>query len=442
MRFLILCFTLSLTFIATPLLTGAAVDRPPVTFNRDVLPILQRSCQECHRPGEVTPISLLTYREVQPRARTIRDAVLQKRMPPWFADSQHGKFANDRSLSDADIATLVAWADGGAPEGDAADQPPPRPFVEGWNIGRPDVVFKMPKAFHVPASGTINYQHVIIPTGFTEDRWVQMAEVRPGNRTVVHHAAAFIREPGSPWLRWVKPGEPFEARHLHAGRLQKPGSQQGRQRVEEGVRDPEFLTSHVPGSIPMMLKPGQAKLIKAGSDLVFELHYSTNGKADTDRTSVGLIFAKEPPIKRVLTRRAMNWKFAIPAGAPNHRVDAELTLPHDATLLAMLPHMHARGKAVQYRAVYPTGKSRILLDVPRYNFKWQLAYYLEEPPLLPKGTRIECTGNFDNSLNNPNNPDPTVEVRPGLQSWDEMMLCYMDLAVDASLNSELLLKQE
>jgi hypothetical protein len=385
---------------------------------------------------------LLIYREVQPRAEAIRDAVLQKRMPPWFADSTYGKFANDRSLSEADIATLVAWADGGAPEGDAADQPPPRPFVEGWNIGQPDVVFEMPKAFHVPASGTIKYQYIAIPTGFTEDKWVQMAEVRPGNRKVVHHAGVFIREPGPQWLRWAKPGKPFEARHLHAGRLQKRGSQQGRKRVEEGVRDPEFLTSYVPGSIPMGLKPGLAKLIKAGSDLVFEMHYSASGKAGTDRTSVGLIFAKEPPMKRVLTRRALNWKFAIPAGAPNHRVDAELTLPHDTTLLALLPHMHARGKAVQYRAVYPTGESRILLDVPRYNFKWQLAYYLEEPLLLPKGTRIECTANFDNSPNNPNNPDPAVEVRPGLQSWDEMMLCYMDVAFDASLNPELLLKQE
>jgi hypothetical protein len=387
-------------------------------------------------------MSLLTYHDVRPRAKAIRDAVLQKRMPPWFADAKHGRFANDRSLSKTDIATLVAWANGGALEGDAADLLPPRTFVDGWNIGYPDVVLQMPKAFHVPASGTINYRNIVIPAGFTEDRWVQMAEVRPGNREVVHHVIVFIREPGSEWLRWVKPGEPYEVRHLQAGRLQQRGSQQGRRKVEEGVRDPEFLTSYVPGSIPMILKPGQAKLIKAGSDLVLELHYSANGKAGTDRTSVGLTFAKEPPMKRVLTRRAMNWKFVIPAGAPNHRVDAELTLPHDATLLAMLPHMHARGKAVQYRAVYPTGESQTLLDVPRYNFKWQLAYYLEAPLLLPKGTRIKCTAHFDNSPNNPNNPDPTVEVRFGLQSWDEMMICYMDLALDASLNSELLFKQE
>jgi hypothetical protein len=177
-----------------------------------------------------------------------------------------------------------------------------------------------------------------------------------------------------------------------------------------------------------MLKPGQAKLIKAGSDLVFELHYAANGKAGTDRTRVGLIFAKEPLAEQVRTMWVKNRAFVIPAGAPNHRVDAKWTLDHDVTLLAMLPHMHRRGKSVQYRAVYPTGESQILLDVPRYSFNWQLSYYLKEPLLLPKGTRIECTGYFDNSPDNPNNPDPTVEVRFGSQSQNEMLTCFIDVA--------------
>ena len=403
----ILC---SLAVVLTPILAWAGVDRPPVTFNKDVLPILQRNCQGCHRPGEAAPMPLLTYQDARPWIKAIRDAVLQQRMPPWFADSQHGKFANDRSLSQAEIDTLVAWVDGGAREGDAADLPPPREFVKGWNIGRPDLVFEMPREFHVPDSGTIQYQYVVIPTGFTGDRWVQMAEIHPGNRALVHHVMVYLREPGSKWLHWAKPGEPFEVRSLR-----------------DGSRRFDLLVGFVPGSVPQMLKPGQAKLIKAGSDLVFELHYTANGKAGTDRTRMGLIFAKEPPVEQVSTIWAKNRVFVIPAGAPNHRVDAERTLDHDVTLLALLPHMHLRGKSVQYRAVYPTGESQILLDVPRYSVNWQLSYYLKEPLLLPKGTRIECTGYFDNSANNPNNPNSAVAVRYGKQSQDEMMVCLMDV---------------
>lgn len=405
----ILC---SLVVMLTPILAWAVVDRPPVTFNKDVLPILQRNCQGCHRPGEAAPMSLLTYQDARRWTKAIRDAVLQQRMPPWFADSQHGTFANDRSLSQAEIDTVVSWVDGGAREGDAADLPLPRKFVEGWNIGQPDLVFEMPKEFHVPDSGTIQYQYVVIPTGFTGDRWVQMAEVRPGNRALVHHAMVYVREPGSKWLHGAKPGELFEK-----SRRQR--------RWSRGV---ELLLGFVPGGVPQMLTPGQAKLIKAGSDLVFELHYTANGKAGTDRTRVGLVFAKEPPAEQVRTVWIKNRAFVIPAGAPNHRVNAGLTLDHDVILLAMLPHMHLRGKSVQYRAVYPTGESQILLDVPRYSFNWQLSYYLKEPLLLPKGTRIECMGYFDNSPNNPNNPDPTVEVRFGSQSQDEMLTCFMDVA--------------
>lgn len=402
----------SLVVMLTPILAWAVVDRPPVTFNKDVLPILQRNCQGCHRPGEAAPMSLLTYQDARRWTKAIRDAVLQQRMPPWFADSQHGTFANDRSLSQAEIDTVVSWVDGGAREGDAADLPLPRKFVEGWNISRPDLVFEMPKEFHVPDSGTIRYQYVVIPTGFTGDRWVQMAEVRPGNRALVHHALVYVREPGSKWLHGAKPGELFEKSHRQRG-------------WSRGV---ELLLGFVPGGVPQMLTPGQAKLIKAGSDLVFELHYTANGTAGSDRTRVGLIFAKEPPAEQVRTVWIKNRTFVIPAGAPNHRVNAGLTLDRDVTLLAMLPHMHRRGKSVQYRAVYLTGKSQILLDVPRYSFDWQLSYYLKEPLLLPKGTRIECTGYFDNSPNNPNNPDPTVEVRFGSQSQDEMLTCFMDVA--------------
>jgi hypothetical protein len=400
-----------------------------VTFHKDVLPVLQRNCQACHRPGEAAPMSLLGYSETRPWARAIKEAVLSKRMPPWFADPSHGKFSNDRSLTRVEIDTLVAWADSGAKEGNAKDAPPPRQFVEGWNIGVPDAVVEMPNEYQVPAQGTIEYTYYVIPTGFTEDKWVQLAEVRPGNRAVVHHVIAFIRGPNSKWLREAKPGEPYV-----------PRKREGRR--EEGDGGGEFLIGYAPGTVPEVLKPGEGKLIKAGSDLVFQMHYTANGKPAADKTKVGIIFAKEPPAQRILTAAAQNRKFVIPPGAPNHRVDAEITLQDSAVLTAFLPHMHLRGKSFEYRLVYPTGESEILLRVPKYDFNWQLSYYLEKPLLLPKGTKIECTAHFDNSPNNPANPNPNVEVRWGDQSWEEMMIGFFDLSIDAKADAAKLFKKE
>ena len=401
-----------------------------VTFTRDVLPILQNHCQECHRPGEAAPMAFLNYQQVRPWAKAIREAVLIRKMPPWFADPHYGKFQNDRRLSQQEIGTLVAWSDGGAREGDMKDAPPPRQFVDGWDIGQPDAVFEMPQAYAVPAAGTVEYQYVVIPTGFSEDKWVQFAECRPGNRKLVHHMIAFIREPGSKWLKDAKPGIPFVP-----ARGERRKDAQGRERRDDdSVPNAELLVGFAPGLPAAVLRPGQAKLVKAGSDIVLQMHYTANGKAGDDRSKVGVIFAKQPPRERIFTAAAVNNKFVIPAGDPNYEVHSEITLYKDAKLTDLMPHMHLRGKDFVYKAVYPSGETETLLSVPGYDFSWQLFYYLSDQKILPKGTRIECTAHFDNSVNKAGNPDPTREVRWGDQSWEEMMIGWFDIAVPVDQN--------
>ncbi len=420
----------------------AATNAPPVTFSKHVAPILQKSCQECHRPGEAAPMSLLTYQEVRPWAKAVREAVLMKRMPPWFADPHHGRWSNDRSLPQSDIDTLVAWADGGAREGNPRDLPPPRKFVEGWNIGQPDVVFEMPAEFQVAATGTIDYQYIVVPMGLTEDKWVQRAEVRPGNRAVVHHVIGFIREPGSKWLQDAQPGVPFAPRRRYQDPQRGNADPQQRQNDGEGGRGAgQLLVGFAPGMQPQVLPAGHAILVKAGSDLVFQMHYTANGKPALDRTKIGLMFAREPVTRRVLVAPASNNKFVIPPGAANHRVDSEITVQGDATLIALMPHMHLRGKSFEYRLVRPGGEPEVMLRVPKYNFNWQLFYYFDKPVQLAKGAKIECTGHFDNSANNPDNPDPAAEVRWGDQSWEEMMIGWFSVAFDPATKPENLFKR-
>jgi mono/diheme cytochrome c family protein len=415
----------------------AAKEPAPVTFHKDVLPVLQKHCQNCHRPGEVGPMPLLSYKETRPWATAIREAVLSKKMPPWFADPHYGKFTNERTLSKSEIEILVAWASSGAPEGSPKDAPVPVTFAEGWGMGKPDMVFEMPNAFDVQASGTIEYQYIVIPTGFTEDKWVTQAEARPGNRAVTHHIIASVREPGANYLREAVPGVPF---------VPKPRRKENEGPPRNGPEDSgsatDLLVGYAPGMAPMELKPGQAKLVKAGSDIVLQLHYTTNGKPASDRSRVGLMFAKTPPRERVFTANTMNTKFVIPPGDPNVKVEAHVTLQEDATLVDLMPHMHLRGKDFQYRLVYPTGESETILNVPRFDFNWQLFYYLDTPKLLPKGTRIECTAHFDNSANHPGNPDPNSEVRWGDQSWEEMMIGWFDLAVAADRNPKEVLRKK
>jgi hypothetical protein len=373
-------------------------------------------------------MSLLTFKETRPWARAMKQAVLTKRMPPWFADPLYGHFRNDRSLPQKDIDTLVSWVDAGAPEGDPGDLPQPVAFVDGWNIDKPDRVFEMPKPFLVPASGTIDYQYVILPYHFTEDRWVQMAEVRPGNHAVVHHVIAYIRDSSSKWMRDKKPGEIFVP----------DADAEGNRPTLNG----DLLSGFAPGLPPSILEPGQGRLIKAGSDIILQLHYTANGKPGEDRTKVGIVFCKRPPQQRVMTLAASNNKFTIPPGDSNYRVDAEFELGHEARLSAMLPHMHLRGKDFEYRLIYPSGETETVLHVPHYDFGWQLWYQPVSDILLPKSSKIAVTAHYDNSPNNRNNPDPTKAVKWGDQSWEEMMIGFFDVTFPSDLDPKQLFPEK
>lgn len=421
--------TLVLAFAGVLAATAATVS-VNVTFNKDVLPVLQNRCQECHRPGEIAPMSFMTYKDTRAWAKAIKSAVLTRQMPPWFADPHYGKFSNDRSLAQSEIDTIVAWVDSGAKEGDPKDAPKPRQFVTGWTIGKPDVVFEMPTAVEIPESGVVEYTYVIIPTNFKEDMWVQAAEARAGARAEMHHVIAFLRPPGSTWFQDRPKGVPFIPQKGERGQ----GGGANAQRDAQQQAFAELLIGWAPGLQPTELPPGQAKLIKAGTDIVLQLHYTPNGKATSDKTKIGLIFAKEPPKERVMTMNAMNFFLKIPPGDPNYQSDAKITLHHDVKLVSMMPHMHLRGKDFEYRAVYPTGETQTLLKVPHYDFNWQLSYELKDELLLPKETRIECTAHHDNSANNKYNPDPTKEVRWGDQTWEEMMIGWFDVAFDANLD--------
>jgi hypothetical protein len=365
-----------------------------LTFHKNIEPILQKHCQECHRPGEAGPMPLLNYSQTRPWAKAIRAAVLNGKMPPWHADPHVGKFVNDPSLSARDKDLLIAWIDAGAPEGQACDAPPPRKFIEGWQISKPDVVFEMPDAFTVPANGTLDYQYFPVATNFTEDKWIEAVEVRPGDRSVVHHAIVVTGAPDDYFSQ-------------------------------------DFLAGYAPGTVPQVWKPGQARLVKAGTHLIFQMHYTTNGKATKDRTKIGIVFAKKPATEQIVAMQAAAHRLAIPAGDPHFRSIGMAMIEEPSYLVGIRAHMHLRGKAFTFRAVYPNGTAEVLLDIPRYDFNWQPYYYLESPKLLPKGTRIEAIGVFDNSANNPANPNPAAAVFWGPQSWDEMLIGWFDVAVPA-----------
>jgi peroxiredoxin len=372
-----------------------------ITYTNQVVRIMQNKCQSCHRPGEVGPMPLLTYDDAVAWADTIREVLQDKRMPPWHADPRYGHFGNDRSLSTEERNTLLAWLDQGTPKGDEKNMPPAREFPKGWTVGTPDVVFDMGQDYLVPAEapkGGLPYQRFRIHTNFKEDRWVERAETRAGATSVVHHIIVFV----------VAPGQTF---------------------TQEDPRN-ELLCGTAPGDMPYIAPPGMGKKIPAGSDLVFELHYTPNGIAQKDRSIVGMIFAKEEPKYVIKTHAIPNGDFTIPAGADNHEVEQWFKFPFDAYLISFMPHMHLRGKDFLYEVTYPDGKNEILLSVPRYDFNWQ-SYYREVKPLfMPKGSKIHCRAHFDNSAKNPNNPDPTIDVSWGEQTWEEMMIGWIDYATE------------
>jgi peroxiredoxin len=378
-----------------------AITAKRVTFSADVAPILQDKCQSCHRPGQAGPFALLTYAQARGHAAMIREVVDEGRMPPWHADRQYGRFANDRSLTPGERATLLNWIDLGAPEGDPKALPPARIFAEGWTIGKPDVVFEMTDAYTVQAEGTLPYQHFKVPTNFTGDRWVQAAEVRPGDRSVVHHI--FVRVTSS------------------------------LDRDDEGLPREPFFAGYVAGDMPSIFPPGTARRVPAGALLRFEVHYNPIGEPRRDRSAIGLIFAKAPPVHQVITAGIKNSTFAIAPGAKDQAVVSSFTFRRDSHLLSMMPHMHLRGKDFRYTATYPDGRTETLLSVPSYDFGWQSVYRLLEPKAMPRGARIECLAHYDNSADNPVNPDPSQTVRWGEQTTDEMMIGYIDYYVDGRM---------
>ncbi|HEU4390273.1 MAG TPA: cytochrome c, partial [Blastocatellia bacterium] len=336
-----------LAFCYVAMSTADAGDtKPTVTFNKDVAPIVFKHCAECHRSGEIAPMSLMSYREARPWARSIREKVVAKEMPPWHADPNHGEFLNDRRLSQKEIDTIAAWVDQGAPEGNVRDLPPAPTFQDGWNIGKPDAIFKLPQPYTVPATGVVEYKYFTVPTNLTEDKWVTAAEIRPGERGVVHHVIVFV-------------GNMSEQR---------------------------LLVGYAPGEQPAISPPGFARKLAKGSNLVFQVHYTPNGKETKDQSYVGLVFAKEPPKRELLTRPVLNARFVIPPGDSNYQVESSYTFTQDSQIHSLMPHMHLRGKDFQYKLTYPDGTSKIILSVPKYDFAWQSYYLMKEPVRAPKGT--------------------------------------------------------
>jgi hypothetical protein len=340
---------------------------------------------------------MMKYEDFEGWGDMIREVVAEGRMPPWHADPRHGAFANDSRLSEEEKATIIKWVDQGCAPGDLAQSPPPPRLAKGWQLAERKQVFYMRKEpFIVPAEGEVKYQYFTVDPGFKEDKWVQAAEARAGDRSVVHHIIVFIEPPGE---------------------KRAPISFDG------------FLVATAPGARPMVLPEGYAKRIPAGSKLKFQMHYTPNGKPTPDRSSVGLVYADPASVKTVVrTDAAMNILFQIPPRADDYPVQSMRTFRRDTLLLSLYPHMHLRGKAFRYIARYPDGKDEILLDIPRYDFNWQNTYELMEPKLLPKGTEIRCEAKFDNSPSNPSNPDPNATVTFGEQTWEEMMIGFMDVA--------------
>ena len=398
-------------------LQGSASDE--VTFNKDVLQVLQDNCQVCHRPGEMAPMSFMTYEDVRPWARAIRQAVITGEMPPWFAEEGHRPFLNDRTLSDTELRTLVAWAEGGALEGNPTDKPEPREFVDGWNL-EPDMIVEMPIDFPIPAEGTINYQNVKVKVNFPEDTWVIAAEMRAGDTEVVHHMRANVIPPGSTFMKDAEYGVAYE---------------NGDERL--GRRDPlvDLLGKYNPGLGPQDFAVfDSAKFVPKGSDIVFNLHYTSVGRATTDRSKVGLVFAKEPPKKRYFVNEGPTaFNLAIPPGDRNAEVVSEKTTIQPMELLYLQPHMHLRGTDMEFQLVFPSGERETIFKAD-WNFDWQIGYELEEPISIPVGTRMIVIAHYDNSQNNPYNPDPTELVVWGPQNWHEMQNCFIGVLIDPSID--------
>jgi Copper type II ascorbate-dependent monooxygenase, C-terminal domain len=428
------------------LLLEAGHQGPPpqreITYSKDVAPILYKNCVVCHRPNDIAPMSLMTYEEVLPFARLIRQSVDQRKMPPWHADPSVGLFMNDARLSGADIATIDEWVIGGTKQGDSRDTPLAPVFEPGWHI-KPDIIFTIPE-FLVPKTAQDDYEYIYVPTNFTEDKWIQAGEVLPGDRRVVHHATVSVidqAEYAKHLAEQAKENAGVDEYHYRTGKVLhlRPEAPV----IDDGCSAPDgggipghpsgYLNIvpaiYLPGHMPEVRPPGYALRIPAGSYLQFQIHYSNHHGLDVkDRTSVGLVFAKEPVKHEVAQYEIWNNMFRIPPNDGSHRVTSCFTLPKDVSAVAYTAHMHFRGKSMTTKAIYPDGHEEVLLDVPHYDFRWQETYFLDKQFLLPKGTKLMTVAYFDNSKNNPLNPDPSKAVRWGEPSDEEMMGFWLQFA--------------
>jgi hypothetical protein len=387
-------------------------DAATPTFSKDVAPILYKNCTTCHRPGEIAPMSLLTYANARPWAKAIRDEVSEGHMPPWHADAPHGTFLNERGLTEAERETLIKWANGGAPQGNADDLPPVPKYADGWQIGKPDAVFEMQEEYKVPAEGVVQYEYFYIPTNFTEPKWVQAIEVRPGNREVVHHVLVYYR--AKPDLQRTPVLRPNRERTVF------PEPTAGQRPQRKDMPPQRLLATYAPGTNPQVMPAGTALRLEPGGIIELQMHYTTNGEAAGDRTKVGLVFSKEPAPREVRPSQFVNTTFTLPAGAADVAVEADVEFLQDTTLWGLFPHTHLRGKKWEYKLILPDGTSKTILSVPRYDFNWQTYYMFREPLLVPKGAKIISTAWYDNSAGNKSNPDPKVDVKWGDQTWEEM----------------------
>jgi hypothetical protein len=380
-----------------------------VTYCNQVARVLQNHCVRCHREGEIGPFNLTDYDEVVGWAEMIKEVIDEKRMPPWNANPDHGEFSNARFLSNEEKQIIDQWVASGAPKGNEADLPKPLSYVDGWQLpSKPDFVANVSaKPFKVKAEGVLEYQHFRIDPKFAEDKWVKAIQLLPGNHRVVHHILAFAVPKG--------------------------------QRIRDvGGGIDGFLAGYVPGLTPESFPKGMAKRIPKGASIVFEVHYTPIGSVQTDQSKIGIVFADQPKVTHeVITTSGLNEDFRIPPNTEGHPVKARSHRPIGGSLLlGMMPHMHLRGKAFRYTAKFPDGSKEILLDVPNYDFNWQMSYRLAEPRPMPEGTWIQLEAKFDNSENNLHNPDPSKSVYWGDQTYEEMMIGYFDIAVP--VNDELL----
>ena len=426
--------------------TSASDKKKSVTFNKDVAPIFFKNCAGCHKPDDIAPMSLLSYKEARPWARSIKEKVLTRAMPPWSADPHYGEFLNDTSLSQRDLDTIAAWVDQGAKEGDPRDLPPARPHSQPREIAKPDVVLSMQQEWKGEAEGLDENLEFSVPTGFTEDKWVQAIEFLPDNKRAIHHAVVLIQ---TPEMKKAEASTTPSTSASSSGSATSIFRTQGTNRqvrddapvVDDGCSAPNgggggnnarfALTVYAPGRNADVWPEGTAKLIPAGSNLIFQMHYSNpTGKPQKDRSSVALLFARTPVDKMVVSLDIMNFYFRIPAGAESHEVTACSTFKKDAEIVGFMPHMHVRGKDMKYEAIYTDGRRETLLSVPRYNFYWQALYKLKKPIAIPKGTRIAVTAHFDNSIRNKYNPDAGRAVRFGDSTNDEMLAGFVDYIVE------------